>query len=73
VVDLAEALVLQGRRGETFRAVVTEVDRDRGMVQLREPAVRARVEGHGLPLGEEVDVRLDEADVATRRVVFRTG
>jgi exoribonuclease R len=73
VVDLAEALVLQGRRGETFRAVVTEVDGDRGMVQLREPAVRARVEGHGLPLGEEVDVRLDEADVATRRVVFRTG
>jgi exoribonuclease R len=71
VVDLAEALVLQGRRGETFRGVVTEVDGDRGMVQLREPAVRARIDGAGLPLGEEVDVRLDEVDVATRRVVFR--
>jgi exoribonuclease R len=70
VVDLAEALLLEGRRGETFRAVVTEVDGDRGMVQLREPAVRARVDGSGLPLGEEVDVRLAEVDVAARRVAF---
>jgi hypothetical protein len=40
------------------------------MVQLREPAVRARVDGSGLPLGEEVDVRLAEVDVAARRVAF---
>jgi hypothetical protein len=55
--------------------VVVEVDRDpkaaRGEVQLRDPAVRARVLGADLPLGEEVDVVLDTVDVAARRVAFR--
>jgi exoribonuclease R len=70
VVDLAEALVLQRRVGETFCGVVTEAADKRGTVQLRDPAVRARLDGVDLPLGEEVDVRLTEADVATRRVAF---
>jgi exoribonuclease R len=70
VVDLAEALVLQGRQGETFCGVVTEAEQGRGMVQLRDPAVRARIEGADLPLGEEVDVRLASVDVGTRRVAF---
>ena len=70
VVDLAEALMLQSRVGETFCGIVTEAEDKRGTVQLREPAVRARLDGVDLPLGEEVDVRLTEADVATRRVVF---
>jgi exoribonuclease R len=73
VVDLAEALVLAGRVGETFRGVVTEADDRRGMVQLREPVVRARLDGGGLPVGEEIDVRLSVADVDKRRVVFTTG
>jgi len=36
---------------------------------LREPAVRGECEGE-LPLGERVQVRLQEADVAHRRVRF---
>jgi hypothetical protein len=39
-------------------------------VVLRDPAVRAPVEGRDLPLGERVKVRLAEADVARRRVLF---
>lgn len=74
VVDLAEALLLQDRVGERFRGVVVEVDRDgRGQVQIADPAVRARLDGNNLPLGEEVDVVLTSADVETRRVVFTFG
>jgi exoribonuclease R len=75
MIDLAEAVSLSGRVGETFRAVVVEVreandDRPaRATVQLREPAVRARCTGD-LPLGQEVDVRLVVADPVTRTVEF---
>jgi len=71
VVDLAEALLLADRVGERFRGVVVEVERDgRGEVQLRDPAVRARLAGNNLPLGEEVDVRLAAVDVTARHVEF---
>ncbi|MEO8330365.1 MAG: RNB domain-containing ribonuclease, partial [Candidatus Nanopelagicales bacterium] len=58
VVDLAEALVLKDRCGEVFRGVVVERG-PKGEVQLRDPAVRARLNGDHLPLGDEVDVRLE--------------
>ena len=70
VVDLAEAVVLAPRLHETFDAVVVESGEARGVVQLRDPAVRARCQGADLPLGEELRVRLVEVDLAARRVVF---
>jgi exoribonuclease R len=73
VVDLAEALLLDGRIGETFCGTVVESGHDgesHGEVQLRDPAVRARLDGVDLPLGKEVDVRLSEVDVTARRVRF---
>ena len=70
VVDLAEAVVLAPRLHETFEAVVVESGDTRGVVQVREPAVRARCEGAGLPLGQTLTVRLAEVDLAERRVVF---
>jgi exoribonuclease R len=70
VVDLAEAVVLAPRLHETFDAVVVESGDTRGVVQLREPAVRARCEGTGLPLGQELRVRLAEVDLVKRRVIF---
>lgn len=71
VVDYVEAMVLTQRVGDTFEAVVTDVDdRGRGRVQLRDPAVVARVAGDGLALGSEVRVRLDEADPDQRLVRF---
>jgi hypothetical protein len=51
--------------------VVDLHERDGGAtVQLHEPAVLARAHGDGLELGEEVTVRLLEADVMRRLVRF---
>ncbi|WP_448073602.1 RNB domain-containing ribonuclease [Georgenia yuyongxinii] len=75
-LDAIEALVLAGRVGQTFEGVVVDVDGDardrpaRGTVVLGEPAVRARIEGTALPVGERLRVRLVEVDVAGRKVVF---
>src|SRR3954469_18378449 len=66
VVDLVEAAVLSGREGERFDAVVI----DDGLVQLREPAVRGRLQDGGPPPGRAVTVRLQTADMATRSVSF---
>jgi len=72
IISTVEAAVLEPSVGRIFDAVVIDVDEDddAGTVQLQEPAVTARCEGKNLPLGERVVVRLDEADVAKRRVRF---
>lgn len=72
VVDYVEAVVLAPRVGNTFSAIVTDVDeeRDRGRVQLRDPAVVARLPAKGLTLGSEVTIRLDSADPDDRQVAF---
>ncbi|MEM9468443.1 MAG: RNB domain-containing ribonuclease, partial [Actinomycetota bacterium] len=72
IVDFVEAAVLEPRVGETFDAVVTDVDteRDRGRIQLRDPAVVARLPATGLELGDPVRVQLLEADPAARSVRF---
>ena len=71
-VDLVEAAVMSGREGEVFAGVVIDVHRERphGEVQLRRPAVHARIDGEDLDLGEELLVRLVEASVPTRSVRF---
>jgi hypothetical protein len=74
-VDIVEASLLADRLGEEFDGVVVDVEDDtkemqRGLVVLRDPAVRARVTGPRLPLGDEVRVKLAEADVSERRVMF---
>lgn len=71
VVDAAEAVVLAPRVGERFEAVVVEAGARYGLVQVREPAVRARCEGEDLPLGERVQVELVTADPTARTVLFR--
>ncbi|MEO8366174.1 MAG: RNB domain-containing ribonuclease [Pseudoxanthomonas sp.] len=74
VLDLAEAAALASRVGEVFEGAIVEVDKKdphQGEVMLREPAILARVAAdRALPLGEQVRVRLDEADPATRRIRF---
>ncbi|MEU4623066.1 RNB domain-containing ribonuclease [Actinoplanes sp. NPDC023801] len=74
-IDLAEAVLLQGRVGEVFEAAV--LDRDEangkrpagGTIALDEPAVRAKCVGD-LPLGQRIRVRLTAADPASRAVGF---
>lgn len=74
VLNLVEAETLQARLGEEFTAVVLEAEHDderKGTVMLAGPAVEARVTSRSpLPVGEEVTVRLAEADPATRTVRF---
>jgi exoribonuclease R len=70
VIDLAEALVLQHHVGQVFCGVVVDAGDHGGTVQLREPAVRARLDGAALPLGEEIDVRVAAVDVVRRQVQF---
>jgi len=65
VVDLVEAVLLSGREGERFEGVVI----DEGIVQLRDPAVRAKVSG-APEQGSAVVVRLERADPASRTVEF---
>jgi exoribonuclease R len=65
-VDVVEALLLEGREGERFEAVVI----DDGTVQLRDPAVRGRLEEGCPPVGTELAVRLERSDPATRTVAF---
>ncbi|WP_193613104.1 RNB domain-containing ribonuclease [Nocardioides lijunqiniae] len=71
VLDLVEAGLLAARVGEEFDGVVVSVDEkrpDHGVVMLAELGVEARVVGEDLPLGTDVRVRLEKADVDTRKV-----
>jgi exoribonuclease R len=71
-VAAVEAAVMTGREGEVFPGVVVDVAQkdDRGEVVIREPAVRGRIDGDDLPLGEDVSVRLVEASIESRTVAF---
>ena len=72
IVSAVEAALLEGSVGKTFEAVVIDVDRDgaAGSVELLDPAVTARCDGPGLPLGGTVRVRCTLADVMKRQVRF---
>ena len=66
IINLMEVCLLHDRVGETFTATVIEVDKDkrRGVVMIADPAVEATVRGEDLPLGQEIQVRLTNADLA---------
>jgi len=68
VVDLVEVLLLAPRVGEVVDATVVAADAERSTVVIAEPAVQAVVDGHALPLGEVVRVRIAAADLDARRV-----
>jgi exoribonuclease R len=70
VLDLAEAIALHGREGETFHAVVTDVDERGARIQIADPAVVARVSTPDPQPGDELDVRLVSADPVARTVRF---
>jgi VacB/RNase II family 3'-5' exoribonuclease len=77
VLDVIEAGLLAGRVGEEFAGVITsarEDDPHRGVVMLSEIGVEAPVSSDSeLPVGTEVRVRLETADLAARKVAFRLG
>jgi exoribonuclease R len=70
VIDLAEAVLLVGREGDVFDAVVVDED-DRGaVVQVVEPAVLARVPAKAVDPGDDVRIRLVRADPIDRTIEF---
>jgi exoribonuclease R len=70
VIDLAEAVMLQGSVAQIFQAVVTDVD-DRGArIQLWDQPVVARVAAQSVGPGDAIGVRLTAADPATRAISF---
>ncbi|TPN88308.1 RNB domain-containing ribonuclease [Mesorhizobium sp. CU2] len=69
-IDLAEAVMLQGREGQTFKAVVTDITDHGVRVQLADMAVVANVKASGLSQGDALTLKLVAADPDRRSVVF---
>jgi len=69
-LDLAEAVMLEGREGTRFTAVVTDIDERGARIQLCDPAVIARVDGKGAAAGDEIAVELRSVDVPRRQASF---
>lgn len=77
-LSIIEALVLEGREGETFEAVVTDVFLRRrsnkesdGTVIISDPAVEGNVNGDRLRRGARVKVQLTLANPDTGEVKFQ--
>jgi exoribonuclease R len=69
-IDLAEAVMLKGREGETFDAVVTDIV-DQGLrVHLADMPVVANVKASGLRQGDSLKLKLVSADPDQRSIVF---
>jgi len=71
IVDLAEAVMLGSCQGETFPAIVTDVDERGARIQLRDDAVVARVDAHGVQPGDALTVRLIATDPERRLISFQ--
>ena len=70
VIDLAETALLHGHEGETFRAVVTDLDERGARIQLCDRPVVSRVDAHRVASGDDLRVRLVEADPVKRILRF---
>jgi exoribonuclease R len=70
-IDLAEAVMLKGRQGEMFKAVVTDVADQRMRVQLSNMPVVANVKASGFRQGDGLTLRLVSADPDQRSIVFQ--
>ncbi|TPL81996.1 RNB domain-containing ribonuclease [Mesorhizobium sp. B2-3-13] len=69
-IDLAEAIMLRGREGEIFKAVVTDFVDHGVRVQLADMPVVATVKASGLRQGDGLTLRLVLADPDQRSIVF---
>ena len=73
IVSMVEAGLVADQVGAEFDGVITDVDdkeNTRGIVALTKFAIEGRVTGAALPLGQQVRVKLVEADIAKRTVAF---
>ena len=70
VIDLAETALLAGHEGETFAAVVTDLDERGARIQLCDRPVVSRVDAHRVASGDDLRVKLVEADPIKRILRF---
>jgi exoribonuclease R len=70
VIDLAEAVMLDGREGETFAAVVTDVDMRGARMQLADLPVVTRIDAPGAAPGTALQVKLVDSDPGKRAIRF---
>lgn len=70
VIDLAEAVMLKGSEGTTFKAVVTDADEHGLRIQLCDLPVVARVRGQGGSPGDAIQVKLTAADPPRHMITF---
>ncbi len=63
-------MTLAARVGEVFDAIATDVDDDKITLQIRRPAIVAKLYAGGVALGDEIAVRLVDADPSKRLVTF---
>ncbi|AQR73681.1 RNB domain-containing ribonuclease [Sphingomonas sp. LM7] len=72
VIDLAEAVMLRGREGDVFPAIVTDAD-DRGArIQLCDLPIVARLAMRCASPGDAVRVRLTTADPERQKIGFES-
>jgi VacB/RNase II family 3'-5' exoribonuclease len=71
VLNLAEAVMLEGQEGTRFSAVVTDIDERGARVQLSDPPAIARVEAEGAMPGDSISVELISVDILHRQVKFQ--
>ena len=70
-LDLAEAVMLHGREGGKFDAIVTDIDERGARIQLCDPPVVARIDAKDLLPGAAIKVELVSVDVTARQIRFR--
>jgi exoribonuclease R len=70
VIDLAEAVMLQGRVGEAFAAIITDVTEHDMRFQLRDLPIVARTRITGAAPGDAVQLRLTAADTVAGTTAF---
>ncbi|MDB5677716.1 RNB domain-containing ribonuclease [Sphingomonas bacterium] len=70
VIDLAETVLLKGREGELFGAVVTDLDERGARIQLSDLPVVARVDAKNVEPGDALRVRLTAIDPVQRALHF---
>ena len=69
-LELAEAVVMSGREGRVYHAVVVD-EGERGVeFQMADPPILAHVHAHHVDPGDSIEVRVASVDVAARSVVF---
>ncbi len=70
-MDFSEALILTDRVGETFEAVVVDLNDAEATIQLTEPAVVATIASGSHQLADRVHVQLESTDIYTRVLSFK--